>query len=151
MILEKNILKLMEAGDGFFMNVDSLEFLDMLMEKLEQLTEKDVKSKSFKDYQEKKKQILIKSIKDKFQPTTYQIQSFLEDSLSLEHLRKLSQICFSMVKLYSLYEVGKLQEVSFYRDLFICFKSKEHLKASEVELPKEEVEKKVAAYIDKEI
>jgi hypothetical protein len=44
------------------------------MEKLEQLIEKDVKSKPFKEHQERKKQLLAKFIKDRFQPTTYQVQ-----------------------------------------------------------------------------
>jgi hypothetical protein len=47
-IFEKNILKILQKGEGFFHNLQESRFLDLLMEKLEQLVDKDTKAKLFK-------------------------------------------------------------------------------------------------------
>lgn len=95
----------METASGYFEKIDSLDFCDMLMEKLEQLIDKDTRSQTFKDHQDHKKHLLVEEIRTKFLPTTHQFQTFLENDISLELTKKLSHVCHSMVKLNSCFEI----------------------------------------------
>ena len=102
-ILEKNILKILQKGEGFFSSTNELRFLDLLIEKLEQLIEKDTKVKVFKQYQDEKKEILINFIKERFTPSTFFIKESLASELQLNQLKKFSHICFSLVKINSFF------------------------------------------------
>ena len=65
---------MLQKGEGFFMGISDIKMLDMLVDKLEQIVDKEAKQKAFKDYQDGKKEILIQDIKERFKPSIFEIQ-----------------------------------------------------------------------------
>jgi hypothetical protein len=82
-------------------------------------------------------------------PTTYELQQLLASDLQVAELKRLSHICYSFVKLHSLFEMVNQPKIAYYRDLFIAFKVKEErMSASGLQ---GDIDRRVANYIDREI
>ena len=75
----------MQKTNGYFSNYfitssnylyssQAYQFVELLLEKIDQLIDKDSKNKQFKDYQEEKKMKIIIFIKDNFSLSLFKIK-----------------------------------------------------------------------------